>query len=166
MEELPVTVADATVTPLLLNHPVVNFGYRIDCNGKSVFFTGDHEPWPNIYLPDDEAHADYQRMIDQQQAQLDARLAGFEGPHDVRVDRARHEVARGGGQQFLLAPLGGREMRRLDVAEAANVLQDRGDLAIAALVGMGMASLEQQGHISLGNSWRWNPGEGDESRGQ
>ena len=26
----PVTVGDATVTPLLLNHPVVNFGYRID----------------------------------------------------------------------------------------------------------------------------------------
>jgi hypothetical protein len=40
---------DAIVTPLLLNHPVVNFGYRIDCGGKSVFFTGDHEPWPNIY---------------------------------------------------------------------------------------------------------------------
>ena len=74
----PVSVADATVTPLLLNHPVVNFGYRIDCNGKSVFFTGDHEPWPNIYAPGDEGHADYQQMIDQQQSQLDAALAGLD----------------------------------------------------------------------------------------
>ncbi|MBI5107707.1 MAG: MBL fold metallo-hydrolase [Rhodocyclales bacterium] len=74
----PVAVGDATVTPLLLNHPVVNFGYRIDCNGKSVFFTGDHEPWPNIYLPDDAEHAEYQRMIDQQQAQLDAALNGVD----------------------------------------------------------------------------------------
>lgn len=74
----PVTVADATVTPLLLNHPVVNFGYRVDCNGKSVFFTGDHEPWPNIYPPEDDGHAEYQRLIDQQQAQLDAALGGVE----------------------------------------------------------------------------------------
>lgn len=74
----PIVVGDATVTPLLLNHPVVNFGYRIDCNGKSVFFTGDHEPWPNIYQPDDAEYADYQAMIDHQQAGLDAALAGLD----------------------------------------------------------------------------------------
>lgn len=74
----PVIVGDAIVTPLLLNHPVVNFGYRVDCNGKSVFFTGDHEPWPNIYSPEDSEHAEYQQMIDQQQAQLDATLAGLD----------------------------------------------------------------------------------------
>lgn len=73
-----VAVGDATVTPLLLNHPVVNFGYRIDCNGKSVFFTGDHEPWPNIYDPADEEHAEFQQMIDFQQQQLDAALAGVD----------------------------------------------------------------------------------------
>ena len=73
-----VTVGDATVTPLLLNHPVVNFGYRVDCNGKSVFFTGDHEPWPNIYQPDDAEHAEYQQMIAQQQDHLDAALAGLD----------------------------------------------------------------------------------------
>ena len=74
----PIPLGDATVTPLLLNHPVVNFGYRIDCKGKSVFFTGDHEPWPNIYQPDDDEYAEYQGMIDQQQAQLDAALAGLD----------------------------------------------------------------------------------------
>ncbi|MCK9388306.1 MAG: MBL fold metallo-hydrolase [Sulfuritalea sp.] len=74
----PVTVADATVTPLMLNHPVVDFGYRVDCNGKSVFFTGDHEPWLNIYAPEDEGYAEFQQMVDMQQGQLDKALAGLD----------------------------------------------------------------------------------------
>lgn len=74
----PVTIGDATVTALLLNHPVVNFGYRIDCNGKSVFFTGDHEPWLNIYAPEDDGYAEFQQIIDQQQAHLDTALAGVD----------------------------------------------------------------------------------------
>lgn len=73
-----VAIGDATVTPLLLNHPVVNFGYRIECNGKSVFFTGDHEPWLNIYAPEDEGYAEFQQMVDLRQGQLDAALAGLD----------------------------------------------------------------------------------------
>lgn len=61
----PVQVGSATVTPCLLNHPVVDFGYRIDCNGKSVFFTGDHEPPYNIYDPQDEGYAAYQSLVDE-----------------------------------------------------------------------------------------------------
>ncbi|WP_293662301.1 MBL fold metallo-hydrolase [Rhodoferax sp. OV413] len=69
----PVRIGSATVTPCLLNHPVVNLGYRIDCHGKSVFFTGDHEPPYNIYEPGDEGYADYQALVDaKQQAILDA----------------------------------------------------------------------------------------------
>ncbi|BAO29251.1 MBL fold metallo-hydrolase [Sulfuritalea hydrogenivorans] len=74
----PVSVGDATVTPLMLNHPVVNFGYRVDCNGKSVFFTGDHEPWPNIYAPEDDEYAEFQQMVEMQQGQLDRALAGLD----------------------------------------------------------------------------------------
>ena len=74
----PVSVGDATVTPLMLNHPVVNFGYRIECNGKSVFFTGDHEPWVNIYAPEDEGYAEYQQIVDVQKEQLDRALAGID----------------------------------------------------------------------------------------
>lgn len=73
-----VTVGDATVTPLLLNHPVVDFGYRIDCNGKSVFFTGDHEPWRNIYPPEDKGWPEFQHMVEMRQGQLDAALAGLD----------------------------------------------------------------------------------------
>lgn len=75
---VPVPVGDAVVTPLLLNHPVVNFGYRIDCNGKSVFFSGDHEPWRNIYVPEDDGWAEFEHMVEEQQSRLDAALAGLD----------------------------------------------------------------------------------------
>jgi len=54
------------VTPTLMNHPVLNFGYRVDSRGHSMFFTGDHEPHYNIYEPDDEMFDEYQRLIDEQ----------------------------------------------------------------------------------------------------
>ncbi len=71
---VPVTVEDATVTPLLLNHPVVNFGYRVDCNGKSVFFTGDHEPHHNIYAPGDDGYEAYQQMVDARTSDIAAAI--------------------------------------------------------------------------------------------
>lgn len=62
--EQPIQIGSATVTPYLLNHPVIDFGYRIECNGKSVFFTGDHEPPYNIYEPGDEGYDEYQVFVD------------------------------------------------------------------------------------------------------
>ncbi len=59
-----VTIGDATVRSTLLNHPVTDFGYCVECNGKSVFFSGDNEPWYNIYDPDDAGYAEFQAMID------------------------------------------------------------------------------------------------------
>lgn len=68
--EQSVQVGSARVTPYLLNHPVINFGYRIECDGKAVFFTGDHEPPYNIYEPGDEEHADYQAFVDEKAASV------------------------------------------------------------------------------------------------
>ena len=65
VESQTIQVGDAVVTPVLMNHPVINFGYRIDCNGKSMFFTGDHEPPSNIYTPEDEEYGEYQSLIEQ-----------------------------------------------------------------------------------------------------
>lgn len=64
----PLQIGSATVTPVLLNHPVTDLGYRIDCDGKSVFFTGDHEPPYNIYKPDEPQYAEYQSYVDEKQA--------------------------------------------------------------------------------------------------
>jgi hypothetical protein len=93
----PCAIGDATVTPLLLNHPVVNFGYRIDCNGKSVFFTGDHEPWLEHLHPEDDGYAEFQQIIDQQQAQLDAALAGL----DILIADSSYTAGRVSGQAWL-----------------------------------------------------------------
>ena len=60
-----IQIGSATVTPALLNHPVINLGYRIDCGGKSMFFTGDHEPPYNIYDPADAEFAEYQQFVDE-----------------------------------------------------------------------------------------------------
>ncbi len=73
MPNVAVEVGAAKIMPVLLNHPVVNLGYRIDCNGKSMFFTGDHEPHFNIYEPSDDEYAEYQALIEEQrQSILDA----------------------------------------------------------------------------------------------
>jgi len=73
-----VQVGSARITPILLNHPVINFGYRIDCNGKSVFFTGDHEPHTNIYNPDDEGFSEYQVLIEEQRQSIVEAIRGVD----------------------------------------------------------------------------------------
>lgn len=78
MPNEPVDVGSATITPVLLNHPVVNLGYRIDCNGKSVFFTGDHEPHTNIYDPGDDGFAEYQTLIEEQRRSIVDAIQGID----------------------------------------------------------------------------------------
>ncbi len=73
-----VQLRSATVTPVLLNHPVINFGYRIDANGKSVFFTGDHEPYYNIYAPTDESYREYQDLIEEKEQSILGILKGVD----------------------------------------------------------------------------------------
>lgn len=58
-------IASATITPVLMSHPVINFGYLIKCDGKSLFFTGDYEQPINIYAPDDKEYSRCQQAIDE-----------------------------------------------------------------------------------------------------
>ncbi len=63
-------IGSATVTPCLLNHPVINLGYRIESAGKSMFFTGDHEPPYNIYEPADDEFEEYQQFVNEKAAAI------------------------------------------------------------------------------------------------
>jgi phosphoribosyl 1,2-cyclic phosphodiesterase len=74
----PVAIGDAAVMPILMNHPVTDLGYRVECNGKSMFFTGDHEPWINIYAEGDHEFAEYQAMIDQRQKELEQAIGAVD----------------------------------------------------------------------------------------
>jgi phosphoribosyl 1,2-cyclic phosphodiesterase len=76
--EQSIKIGSATVTPYLMNHPVIDFGYRIEANGKSVFFTGDHEPPSNIYEPGDEGWAEYQSCIDEKAASIRRAMHGVD----------------------------------------------------------------------------------------
>ena len=62
-EHRPIQVGSAKITPMLLNHPVLNFGYKVQAHGKTFFFTGDYEPSANIYLPNDEDYGVYQDLV-------------------------------------------------------------------------------------------------------
>ena len=73
-----VQIGDATITNTLLNHPVIDFGYRVDCNGKSMFFTGDHEPWFNIYDEADEGYAEFQALVEEKQRHMDDTIRGVD----------------------------------------------------------------------------------------
>jgi phosphoribosyl 1,2-cyclic phosphodiesterase len=65
----PHAVGDAVVHNVVMNHPVINLGYRITCNGRSLFFSGDHEAFAP---PFDAAVADRQREIDAAMDGVDA----------------------------------------------------------------------------------------------
>ncbi len=65
-----IAIGSAKVTNIIMNHTVINFGYRIDCNGKSLFFTGDAEPLYNIYHPGDDYYDEYERLISNKNAML------------------------------------------------------------------------------------------------
>ena len=74
----PVTIGSLTITPLMLKHPVVNFGYRVDGDGRSVFFTGDHEPWFNTRVPSDPEYGDFEQWVLGEHQKLDAALTGLD----------------------------------------------------------------------------------------
>lgn len=76
--EQSIQIGSATVTPFLMNHPVVDFGYRIEADGKSVFFTGDHEPSQNIYEQNDPDFSEYQSFIDEKSTNLLRAMSGVD----------------------------------------------------------------------------------------
>jgi phosphoribosyl 1,2-cyclic phosphodiesterase len=78
MPEESLRIGSATITPFMLNHPVINFGYRIEAGGKSVFFTGDHEPPQNIYAPGDADHAEYQQFLNERERAIVRAMQGVD----------------------------------------------------------------------------------------
>ncbi len=71
-------VGSAKITPTILNHPVLNFGYRVECDGRALFFTGDYEPPYNIYPADDPDFGEYQCHVDAKLAEVAAAMAAVD----------------------------------------------------------------------------------------
>lgn len=71
----PVQIGSAKITPSVLNHPVLNFGYRVeDSDGSSLFFTGDYEPPFNVYSPDHPDHAANQAFVESKLQEIQAAM--------------------------------------------------------------------------------------------
>jgi len=71
-------VGEAQVTNVVMNHPVTNLGYRIESGGKSLFFTGDHEPFHNPHPPGSEEHAAREAANARHQDRIDAAMRGVD----------------------------------------------------------------------------------------
>lgn len=84
-----VKIGSTTITPSLLNHPVVNLGYRIECKGKSIFFTGDHEPHYNIYETSDDGYEEYKELIDEQRSSIVEAIRGV----DILIADSSYTIA-------------------------------------------------------------------------
>lgn len=76
--EQSIRIGSATITPYRMNHPVVDFGYRIEENGKSVFFTGDHEPMYNPHAPHEPGFAHHQSLVEAQADYLRRAMQGVD----------------------------------------------------------------------------------------
>lgn len=88
-EKQTITIGTATVTSILTNHSVLNFGYKILDQGRSFFFTGDHEPPINIYAPNDKEYQGYQKLVDAQRQILNDFMTGV----DVVVADSQYTMA-------------------------------------------------------------------------
>jgi len=74
----PIHIGAAKITPIVLSHPVLNFGYRIDCDDRSLFFTGDYEPQLNIHDPQDEEYAEFQTYVDAKRQEVILAMKGVD----------------------------------------------------------------------------------------
>lgn len=95
---VPVEVGDAVVSNVVMNHPVTNLGYRIACNGRSLFFTGDHEPWHNPHPPDDARHAPFEAHLRERERCIDEAMRGVDALIvDCSYTREEYPARRGWG---------------------------------------------------------------------
>jgi len=138
----------ARVEPILLNHPAMNFGYRIACDGKSLFFTGDYEVPFNIYNPGDEDFDDYQIVVDERMRQLEDFLDGVDVLiADAQYSRDEYGRFRGWGhscQEDVLELARRAGVRKVflthhDISRTDDQLDAFGERLAAAWKGKGVA---------------------------
>ncbi|MBB3118955.1 MBL fold metallo-hydrolase [Pseudoduganella violacea] len=73
-----VDVGDARISNVVMSHPVTDLGYRVESGGKSLFFTGDHEPLYNLFPAGHPEHAACQAQVDQRTRAIDAAAQGVD----------------------------------------------------------------------------------------
>ena len=76
LKDEPVDIGEFRVTPQYLNHPITMLGYRIECDGKILAYTGDNEPYyDTIYGDVDPATLDEDELADYEEVAREVELA-------------------------------------------------------------------------------------------
>ncbi len=78
VERQKVAVGETQVESILMQHPAMNFGYKVTCGDKALFFTGDHEWAYNIYEPNDDGYDDFQEEIGHRRDEIVAFIRGID----------------------------------------------------------------------------------------
>jgi len=78
IERQKVAVGETQVESILMQHPAMNFGYKVTYKDKALFFTGDHEWAYNIYEPGDDDYDDFQEQITQRRREIIDFLRGID----------------------------------------------------------------------------------------
>ena len=70
----PHLIGETRIDNVVMHHPVINLGYRIESGGKSMFFTGDHEPFTNPLPEGSPEHQALQQEFARRQLEIDAAM--------------------------------------------------------------------------------------------
>jgi ribonuclease BN (tRNA processing enzyme) len=117
-----------------MNHPVVNFGYRIEANGKSVFVTGDHEPPINIYNPGDPDYEEYQSFVDEKTASILRAMMGVDVLiADCSYTTSEYVTKRGWGHGTYHSSIGYAKEARAKVLYCTHHEPNRSDDALESV---------------------------------
>ena len=76
--EQSIQVGPATVTTVHMHHTALTYGFRVECQGRSIFFTSDHEPFHNSHDPGDPQYDRYQRMVDRDNERIRRQIEGVD----------------------------------------------------------------------------------------
>ncbi len=49
LKETELRIGDIQIRTQFMNHPILSLGYRITQNGRTMVYTGDHEPYHNVF---------------------------------------------------------------------------------------------------------------------
>lgn len=88
-EGVPIVDGPFRVTTVIMNHPALAYGFRVECDGQVLGFTGDHEPYDNIYDPGDEDFEDYQSAVEER----NGAVAGFFAGADLLIADGQYTLS-------------------------------------------------------------------------
>ena len=73
-----IQVGPVQVTTVHMHHTALTYGFRVECDGASMFFTADHEPFRATQEADETDREQYQRIVDQDNERIRRQIEGVD----------------------------------------------------------------------------------------